>query len=206
MKCKYGINKDFQKYIIRGEKTEKEKLGVFVDAVLAIIMTILVLKLEKPSAPTFEAIWELKMNFFAYTLSFFWLGTFWINIHNQWGRIKYVSKNVVWWSIIVLFFTSFFPYATSFVSSNFYSVAPQIFYGIVVFGVTFSAWNMWGELAKANKEIEKEIMFRKKILRGDIALKILGFILTLTIYPPAVTVSVLVTISYILWFQLRSEI
>ena len=95
MKCKYGINKDFQKYIIRGEKTEKEKLGVFVDAVLAIIMTILVLKLEKPSAPTFEAIWELKMNFFAYTLSFFWLGTFWINIHNQWGRIKYVSKNVV---------------------------------------------------------------------------------------------------------------
>ena len=65
---------------------------------------------------------------------------------------------------------------------------------------------MWGELAKANKEIEKEIMFRKKILRGDIALKILGFILTLTIYPPAVAVSVLVTISYILWFQLRSEI
>ena len=65
---------------------------------------------------------------------------------------------------------------------------------------------MWGELAKANKEIEKEIMFRKKVLRGDIALKILGFILTLTIYPPAVTISVLVTMSYILWFQLRSEI
>ena len=163
MKCKYGINKDFQKYIIREEKMEKEKLGAFMDAVLAIIMTILVLELEKPSAPTFEAIWELKMNFLAYTLSFFWLGTFWINIHNQWVRIKYVSKNVVWWSIIVLFFASFFPYATSFVSSNFYSVAPQIFYGIVVFGVTFSAWNMWGELAKANKEIEKEIAFRKKM-------------------------------------------
>ena len=177
---------------------EKEKLGAFMDAVLAIIMTILVLELEKPSAPTFEAIWELKMNFLAYTLSFFWLGTFWINIHNQWVRIKYVSKNVVWWSIIVLFFASFFPYATSFVSSNFYSVAPQIFYGIVVFGVTFSVWNMWGELAKANKEIEKEIMFRKKVLRGDIALKILGFILTLTIYPPAVTISVLVTMFYIL--------
>ena len=65
---------------------------------------------------------------------------------------------------------------------------------------------MWGELAKANKEIEKEITFRKKVLRGDIVLKILGFILTLTIYPPAVTISVLVTMSYILWFQLRSEI
>ncbi len=82
-------------YIFIIKKMEKEKLGAFMDAVLAIIMTILVLELEKPSAPTFKAIWELKMNFFAYTLSFFWLGTFWINIHNQWGRIKYVSKNVV---------------------------------------------------------------------------------------------------------------
>ena len=71
MKCKYGINKDFQKYIIREEKMEKEKLGAFMDAVLAIIMTILVLELEKPSASAFKAIWELKMNFFAYTLSFF---------------------------------------------------------------------------------------------------------------------------------------
>ena len=33
MKCKYGINKDFQKYIIRGEKMEKEKLRAFMDAV-----------------------------------------------------------------------------------------------------------------------------------------------------------------------------
>ena len=46
-------------YIFIIKKMEKEKLGAFMDAVLAIIMTILVLELEKPSAPTF------KSNFFS---------------------------------------------------------------------------------------------------------------------------------------------
>lgn len=184
---------------------EKDRLGAFMDAVLAIIMTILILELEKPAEPTFRAFWDLRMNFFAYTLSFMWLGIFWINIHNEWSRIKYVSKSVVWWSMIVLFFSSFFPYATSFVSKNFHYAAPQAFYGLVVCGVTFSSWNMWGELAKANENIKEEIDFRKKILRGDIAIKILGLILTLTIYPPAVTVSILTTMFYILWFQIKSH-
>ncbi|MCH5266443.1 MAG: DUF1211 domain-containing protein [Lachnospiraceae bacterium] len=38
----------------------KERLMAFTDAVLAIIMTILVLELEKPEAATLEALWNLK--------------------------------------------------------------------------------------------------------------------------------------------------
>ena len=49
----------------------KERLTAFTDAVLAIIMTILVLELEKPSEPTLRAIWELRTSYFSYTLSLF---------------------------------------------------------------------------------------------------------------------------------------
>lgn len=42
----------------------KERLMAFTDAVLAIIMTILVLELEKPEAATLEALWALKENLF----------------------------------------------------------------------------------------------------------------------------------------------
>ncbi len=38
----------------------KDRLGAFMDAVIAIVMTILVLELEKPSAPTLEAFLALK--------------------------------------------------------------------------------------------------------------------------------------------------
>ena len=51
----------------------KERVLAFTDAVLAIIMTILVIELEKPTEATLQAILELKTNFFAYALTFFWL-------------------------------------------------------------------------------------------------------------------------------------
>ncbi|MGT2925687.1 TMEM175 family protein [Streptococcus cuniculipharyngis] len=49
----------------------KERISAFVDAVLAIIMTILVLELERPKSLTVEGFWALRNNFFAYTISFF---------------------------------------------------------------------------------------------------------------------------------------
>ncbi|MGI6024565.1 MAG: TMEM175 family protein, partial [Pediococcus parvulus] len=47
----------------------KERLAAFTDAVLAIIMTILVLELEKPKTVNLAGLWALRANFFAYTLS-----------------------------------------------------------------------------------------------------------------------------------------
>lgn len=52
----------------------QERLSAFIDAVIAIIMTILVLELDKPKTLDWQGLWELRENFFAYALSFFWLG------------------------------------------------------------------------------------------------------------------------------------
>ena len=50
---------------------KKDRLIVLTDAVLAIIMTILILELEKPTTPSLEAFWDLRQNFFACFLSLF---------------------------------------------------------------------------------------------------------------------------------------
>ena len=63
---------------------DKDRLIAFTDAILAIIMTILVLELKEPETLSLQGLWALKGSYYAYTLSFFWLGTMWIGLHNEW--------------------------------------------------------------------------------------------------------------------------
>lgn len=74
----------------------KERLTAFFDAVLAIIMTILVLELEKPSEISLKGFLSIKEGFFAYALSFFWLGSMWINHHNEWIEVDKINKKTGW--------------------------------------------------------------------------------------------------------------
>lgn len=52
----------------------KERLAAFTDAVLAIIITILVLELKQPETLTIKGFLKLWPNYMAYAISFFWLG------------------------------------------------------------------------------------------------------------------------------------
>ena len=175
----------------------KERLAAFMDAVLAIIMTIFILELKKPETATIKALWNLRVDFFAYTLSFFWLGTMWVNLHNEWHKIKYITPLIVWVNVVLLFFSSFFPYATSFVTSYYNSSVAQGFYGIIVLAVTFCNIISGHLIGKANRNDEKSqesLKIRMRWLSIDIIIKIMGLIISCTFYPPAMTISVYITL------------
>ena len=175
----------------------KERLAAFMDAVLAIIMTILILELKKPETATLKALWNLRVNFFAYTLSFFWLGTMWVNLHNEWHKIKYITPLIVWVNVVLLFFSSFFPYVTSFVTSYYNSSVAQGFYGIIVLAVTFCNIISGHLIGKANRNDEKSqesLKIRMRWLSIDIIIKIMGLIISCTFYPPAMMISVYITL------------
>jgi uncharacterized membrane protein len=70
----------------------KERVTTFINAVLAIIMTILVLDLKAPSQPTIAGFFDLRDQFIAYFISFFWIGTMWVGMHNGWMKVKTISK------------------------------------------------------------------------------------------------------------------
>lgn len=179
----------------------KERLMAFTDAVLAIIMTILVLELERPEAATLAALWALKENFFAYALSFFWLGTMWVNLHNEWHGISQISNAVVWWSVVLLFFSSLIPYAIRFVNVDYNSGITQGFYGIMVLLVTLSNVGLSRALEKANhaeEDVQAGIARSRKRLYLDIGIKLAGLALTLTIYPSAMLICVLITMVFMM--------
>ena len=101
-------------------------------------MTLMVFNLKAPRTFDFAGFWDLRAQFFAYAVSYFWLGTMWVNLHNEWHDIKKINRKTVWISLIMLFFSSLFPYATMLVSEQFGNTSVQLFYGCVVLGVTLS--------------------------------------------------------------------
>ena len=175
----------------------KERLVAFMDAVLAIIMTILILELKKPEAATLKALWNLRIDFFAYTISFFWLGTMWVNLHNEWYKIKYITPLIVWVNVVLLFFSSFFPYVTSFATLYYNSSVAQGFYGVIVLAVTFCniiSGHLIGKANKDNKDLQESLKIRMRWLRIATIIQIIGLIISCIFYPPAMMMSVYITL------------
>lgn len=177
----------------------KDRLEAFTDAVLAIIITILVLELEKPAHLTPHGFFELWPNYMAYAISFFWLGAMWINMHNDWYKVEKITTGTLWSTLIMLFCSSLFPYATSIVSANYYNKTAQVFYGIIVLAITFANGNMYASIAKADGitfgEWIRQSHRRWSII--DIVIKVLGLILAATVFPPAMLYSVLITLLFL---------
>ena len=187
---------------------KKERLIALTDAVLAIIMTILILELEKPETPSLQAFWELRNNFFAYFLSFFWLGSLWMALNTLWEKVERISSEVIWANLYLLFFVSFMPYATGLVSSHFENYTAQLFYGSVVIVSTIMNLYLHKVLDKPNQdqvELLKETETYRKLLIPDILIKCVGFILALIIYPPIMMYSDLAAAAYIITLKTIKE-
>ena len=174
---------------------EKDRLGAFIDAVLAIIMTILVLELPRPETYDIAGLWALRTNFFAYALSFFWLGAMWVNIHQSYQAVEKISQKTVWSAIVMLFFSSFYPYATKLIADAFFNKAMQGLYGVVVLLITFSVFEYYRQLDGKTKEHKDKLMLHKqKWIWIDVILKACGLLLSITVFPPATSIAVLVTL------------
>ena len=110
-----------------------------------------------------------------------------------WHDVVKISDKVVWNTVFLLFFSSFFPYVTKIVAQNFDNKVAQVFYGLIILLVTFFNTLMYRSLAEIpeNTAMEAFLEGRKSWFYYDVALKIIGLILSLNIYPPAVMYSIL---------------
>ena len=121
----------------------------------------------------------------------------WINLHNEWHKIKYITTSIILTNVVLLFFSSFFPYVTSFVTSYYNSSVAQGFYGVIVLAVTFCniiSGHLIGKANKNDKELKESLKIRMRWLSVDTIIKIIGLIISCTFYPPAMMISVYITL------------
>ena len=121
----------------------------------------------------------------------------WINLHNEWHKIKYITPSIVWVNVVLLFFSSFFPYVTSFVTSYYNSSVAQGFYGIIVLAVTFCniiSGHLIGRANRNDEKLQESLKIKMRWLSVDTIIKIIGLIISCTFYPPAMMISVYITL------------
>jgi uncharacterized membrane protein len=106
------------------------RLEAFSDAVLAIIITIMVLELHVPEEPTFAALGDSATGFLTYALSFVYIGIYWNNHHHMFQVVDWVSGSVLWANLHLMFWLSLLPFATAWMDESGLARTPTIVYGL----------------------------------------------------------------------------
>lgn len=178
---------------------ETNRFETFFDAIIAIVITVLVLKIPQPASPTLDAVISLNSMYIAYFISFMILYNLWYANHNLFNLVEILDNTTLWIYGIMTFVISLIPYFTIWLANNVYSVAAE-----TMFGVIFIMTHILNTLAtKAvyrsnpyNKKLQ-EINHDSYFMNLPLIVIIIGFVLTYTGYLPGIYISCLISI--ILW-------
>jgi uncharacterized membrane protein len=108
------------------------RLEAFSDAVLAIIITIMVLELKVPHGDSLDELSSLLPVFLSYVLSFVYVGIYWNNHHHMLQTVNTVTGAILWANLHLLFWLSLFPFATGWMGENHFAALPTALYGAVL--------------------------------------------------------------------------
>lgn len=108
----------------------KNRLEAFSDAVLAIIITIMVLELRVPEEPTWSGLLGVLPTFLSYLLSFVYVGIYWNNHHHMIQLAGTVNGAILWANLHLLFWLSLFPFTTRWTDESGFALVPVVVYGV----------------------------------------------------------------------------
>lgn len=133
------------------DEISKRRLEAPVDAVFAIVMTLLVLEITMPQLSHSEASTELTKElvqlwpvFLSYATSFIILGFSWIGHIDRFHFIKRVNRTFLWVTILYLMLIALIPFSTALLGEYGEQQVSVIVYGINLFII--ASWvnvNWW---------------------------------------------------------------
>ncbi len=122
---------------------DRGRLEAFSDGVLAIVITITVLEFPRPQGDTWSALLGADDGHFlavvaAYVVSFAYVGIYWNNHHHLLKTTHHVTASIMWSNLLLLFWLTLLPFATSWVGLNSAAVAPTVLYAVILLGAAMS--------------------------------------------------------------------
>ena len=181
---------------------DTNRFETFMDAVLAIIITVLVLKLAQPSEATFGAILNLNMKYITYFMCFIIIFTTWYNDHLLFMLVDEINNAVVMVYGILIFMISVIPYFASWVSINPTSIPAETMFGLLFLAVNACYTLSTYLIVRANPYNEKLKGVNLKDYRRYVPIIVIlaGFLLTYTVYAQGIYISCI--LATLFWFVL----
>ncbi len=102
----------------RAEGTDR--LEMFTDGVIAIVVTLLVLELHVPETThdVAEALWAIVPKLASLTVSFVTIAIYWVNHHHFYARVRYTDWRLLWLNNHFLFWLALIPFTTALVGDH----------------------------------------------------------------------------------------
>lgn len=107
------------------------RFETFVDAILAIMMTVMVLKIPQPTTMDLNGIWSLRIMYFAYFISFIVIFSIWDHHRKLFEVLEEISNTVIWVYSALIFIITLVPYFTAWVAHHPYDLVPELMYGLI---------------------------------------------------------------------------
>ncbi len=175
---------------------DTNRLEAFYDAIIAIIVTVLVLELPQPETATIAGILALKVSYFTYLVSFLVCANLWQYHHWIYAHVKKIDSKIIWLNILLMFVISLIPYLTIFVANNPNSLLSESLYGLDFILIDIILFIMSRYLIKINKDSEylSEVLDLKNAIIIPLIFLIIGFIIGFLGHPIAISIVCLITI------------
>ena len=109
-----------------------QRLEAFSDAVIAIIITIMVLEMKVPEGADWAALTPLLPVFLSYIMSFAYLAIYWNNHHHMLHVTERANGAILWANMHLLFWLSMIPFVTGWMGENEFAALPAAAYGGVL--------------------------------------------------------------------------
>ncbi len=173
-----------------------DRFETFYDAVLAIVITILVLKIPQPLSPEWGAFFSNSMNLLTYLTVFLSIINIWYSNLKLFQKIDNINnKSIIAYGISIFLFT-LFPYFASWLSLNMYSLAAETIFGLLIFFANISHIIAVVVVFGANRTNEKleELNIKKITFILPLIIILIGFIISYTIFVPGIYMTCLFAI------------
>lgn len=171
------------------------RFETFIDAILAIMMTVMVLKIPQPETMTFAGIWDLKVMYFAYAVSFIVIFSIWDHHRKLFNIVEEINNNVIWMYSLLIFIITLIPYFTAWVAHEPFSLVPELMFGLMFFlvNILYIICTRVAIKHDVHNEDVNGISF-EKLLVLNVSLFVLGGVIAFVGYPPAVLIMCLLTL------------